>query len=244
MKGIGALFLGLFFWLNFTNGHAGIKVGTVMFYPPFVTSANQGFDIEFIQLLCQRLQQDCEFVSMDFYQLFTSLKSGEIDIAVGGITTFPSKRGYIFSLPYLLSQAVFLVNAGSDIKSINDLMGKKIGVMKEKDNGGGVFYDYLMKHYSGEFQIILYNNMEDQITALSEGSIDAAFTHGSTAIYWEQNGSGRFKMLNKPIPIGNGIGIMSVSSNQALINEFNEEIMKLEKTPEYVNLYMSYFGDE
>ncbi len=225
---------------------ATIKVGTVMFYPPFVISTQNGFDIDLMQLLCKRMNQQCQFVSMDFYQLFPALDNGEIDIALGGITAFPSNRikGYIFSLPYLLSKAEFMVKSDGKIKSLMDLEGKKVGVMKERNEGGGMFYTFLKDHYQDDFQIAIYNDMEDLISALSSGEIQAAFTHESTVSYWKQNGAGRFKALDKAQIIGNGISIMSVPSHQPLINQLNTAIKQLEETKDYMTLYNRYFYEE
>lgn len=85
--------------------YATIKVGTVFFYPPFVMSTGDGFDIDLMHVICHRLQETCQFFPMNYNQLFTSIDTGKIDIAIAGIAISPERQAkYVFSLPYVLSK--------------------------------------------------------------------------------------------------------------------------------------------
>lgn len=246
MKFFKALTLFLFSSLFITvPAHASLKVGTVFFYPPFVTADGAGFDIDLIQIICRRMGEDCKLVRMEFNQLFVELNKGNIDIAVGGIMIFPREpeNNYIFSLPYVLSKGTFLVAQKDNIQSINELVGSKVGVIKGK-KGGGVFYDYLERNYPGQFKVQKYNRMDDMIEALRDGVIKAAFTHESTVVYWELNSSGKFKRFGSPLIIGDGIAIMSTPKNAPLIGKINEQLEKIENEPTYLNLYNTYFAQE
>ncbi|MDI9819789.1 MULTISPECIES: transporter substrate-binding domain-containing protein [unclassified Legionella] len=232
------------FLLYVSTANAEIKIGTVIFDPPFIISLDQGFDIDLIHALCKRCSLDCQLVPMDFNQLFPALESGEIDAAIGGITITPDRRTrYIFSLPYVLSKGAFLVLKNSSINSLADLKGKKIGVLKGEQDSS-VFSDYLNQHYPNVFQSTNYNDVEDIIAALSNNTISAAFVHESTAVYWEQNGGGQFRALGNPMLVGDGIGIMSLSKNKGLIQQFNQQIEAMEKDGSYLTLYNTYFGNE
>ncbi|WP_156812537.1 hypothetical protein [Legionella tunisiensis] len=39
--------------------HATLTIGTLMFKPPYVLSPNNQFDIDLAELLCERLQEQC-----------------------------------------------------------------------------------------------------------------------------------------------------------------------------------------
>lgn len=234
----------IYFSLGSTPTYATIKVGTVVFYPPFVMSRTTGFDIEFIQAICQGLQEQCLLVPMSFNKLYTALDAGTIDIAIGGITIAPTDSfKYIYSLPYVLSKGEFLVLQSNPITSIDNLRGQTIGIMKGSQDGD-VFYNFLIINYPDQFKIQLYDDMEDLITALSKGDITAAFAHESTAIYWELNGGAQFKILGKPTLVGNGIGIMASTKNPALIDKINDQIRSIEKDDIYLRLYNTYFANE
>ncbi|KTC75195.1 arginine-binding periplasmic protein [Legionella birminghamensis] len=222
---------------------AVIKVGTVFFYPPFVLSLNEGFDIQLMQSLCQGLKEKCQIIPMDFNKLYTSLDKGQIDLAIGGIAISPQRKNdYIFSLPYMLSRGQFLILKGAKVNSIEDLKGATIGVIKG-DPKGGVFYDYLENNFEDYFQVQTFDDIEDVITALSNNNIKAAFLHHSTALYWEQNGGGQFQTFGKVIPLGEGYAIMALPSNAALIQRINALLQGMEKDNAYLNLYNTYFGN-
>lgn len=244
MKLIRALLFFTYWFFSASPSYADIRVGTVLFYPPFVMSQSTGFDIEFIQQICQNLQQRCSLITMDFNQLYKALSAGEIDIAIGGITiASASSDSYIYSLPYLLSKGVFLVSKNSNVQNVLDLKGTKIGILKGLQDGG-VFYSFLNDNFIDQFQIIQYNNIGDIITSLSKGDIAASFMHESTALYWQLNGSGQFKLVGKPMIVGNGIGIMSTPDELPLMQKINQQIQKIEKEPVYLDLYNTYFANE
>lgn len=225
--------------------YATIKVGTEFFFPPFVMSPTNGFDIGLMQTLCQRLDEDCQFVFMSFHELFKALDKGQIDLAVGGIAiTLARLDKYIFSLPYKDSQGQFLILAKSKIKSISDLNGKKVGVIREEEEDGGVAHQYLVQNYNKNFNIIKYNNMEDLISALSSADIPAAFLHRSTDVYWMQHSANKFRTLGGKIVIGQGFGIMALPKNAALIERINQQLKGMEKDNSYLTLYKNYFVNE
>ncbi|MBA2710997.1 MAG: transporter substrate-binding domain-containing protein [Tatlockia sp.] len=235
----------LMFAIKISPLHATIKIGTEFFFPPFVMSPTNGFDIGLMQSLCQRLEEKCKFSYMSFHELFLALDKGQIDLAVGGIAiTLTRLNKYIFSLPYMTSQGQFLILAKSDIQSIADLNGKKVGVIREEEEDGGVAHQYLARKYGNDFEIIKYNNMEDLIAALDSADIPAAFLHRSTNVYWMQHSEEKFKTLGAKVPIGSGFGVMALPANAALIQRINQQLPLMERDNSYLNLYKSYFVNE
>ncbi|MFC7780786.1 transporter substrate-binding domain-containing protein [Legionella taurinensis] len=221
---------------------ANLKVGTVYFYPPFVTAANSGFDLDIIRIICEKLRQDCEIVLMDYHELFPALKQGTIDIAIGGITIYSrNSDNLIYSLPYMISAGQFLIKSDSTLDATAQLADSKVGVIRGAEDGG-VFYRYLKDKFPGQFSIEFYNDMEDLIEALKHGEVAAAFFHQSTAAYWEQNGGGQFKTLGKPMPVGDGIAIMASAKNAELIQQINTQIKQIDRDSRYLGLYQTYFG--
>ncbi len=227
-----------------TPVYANIKVGTVFFYPPFVMSTGDGFDIDLIRTICQRLQETCEFYPMNYNQLFTSIDMGKVDIAIAGIAISPERlTKYTFSLPYMLSKGQFLTLKSSNIHSIEDLKNKKVGVIKGELEGSAI-YNFLIHNFSDLFQVVQFNDMEDLITAVNDGDISAAFIHRSAANYWVQNGGNQFQTLSTPLTYGDGIGIMALPAKASLIQRINQQLQTMEEDNSYVNLYKIYFGNE
>ncbi|GGI79514.1 transporter substrate-binding domain-containing protein [Legionella impletisoli] len=221
-----------------------VKVGTLYFYPPFVMSLQEGFDIDLIQTLCRRTHHDCQLIPMDLNKLFSALDDGSIDIAIGGLVITEDRLNrFISTTPYLLSRGTFMVSKQSTIETLNDLDKKSVGVMKGGQDGG-VFYNYLKAHYLGQFDVVSFNGIGDILNALSNNKISAAFVHESTALYWVQNGGGQFKIIGTPTLVGEGMGIFALPKNSDLINQFNQQLYELENDDYYLNLYQTYFSEE
>lgn len=243
MKLFQSILLSLFFYCFYSFAHADIRIGTVLFYPPFIVSPNQGFDADLSNALCERLQVHCALIPMEFNELFTALNTGKIDLAIGGIIISNERRAhYIFSMPYIISKGDFLILNNSSVKSVSDLAGDRVGVLRGEQDGG-VFYNYLETRYGKKLEIMQFDDMEDMITALTDHDITAAFTHESTALYWEQNGGGQFRILGEPMPVGNGIAIMALPENIELLQKINVQLKNMEDKS-YLNLYNTYFTQE
>lgn len=226
--------------------HAMIKVGTVHFDPPYVLSIDQGFEIDLIKLICQRLKTQCQLIPMERDKLFDELLAGKIDIAIDGIDFFSSNNPlndqFIYSLPYLPSEAQFLVLKNSPISSVQALpKGSTIGMVRERfESTRGIFFVFFNAIYHDEFKAVLYKNLNALIAALNDGEVDAAFLDVNQANYWILNGE--FKGISKPIPIADGIGIVTVQKNVALLQQINQELMKIGNSQNYIHLYNTYIG--
>lgn len=227
---------------------ASLKVGTVLFDPPYVISLSQGFEIDLIHLLCQRMQRECDLVTMDYFSLFIALNAGQIDLAIDGIDLYispnPLNEGFIFSDPYLLSEGQFLATKQAGIASIAALpKGSQIGLVQEREPvTQGIFYNAFTKKYGSQFNVKLFNDLDSLIVALRDGKIDAAFVDNNEARYWLLNGGDNFIVLGKPVKVADGIGIMTIPANSNLIQQINQQLQNIEQDKEYIGLYNTYFG--
>ena len=154
---IKTLLLSLLLGLCFSSWvHATFKVGIPTFDPPYVYSANEGFVVDLTHVICQRLKEDCQLLSMDYDELFTALNNGQIDWIAGGVY-IKLDGNYLFSIPYTTGQAQFLTLESNNAQQIADLAGGTIGVVKDNPYGT-LFADYLNKTYPGQFKVNEYNS--------------------------------------------------------------------------------------
>lgn len=234
-------------WLPSSLAYATIRVGTVKFDPPYVLSLDQGFEIELIKLICQRMNEECDLIPMAYFELFNELLKGSIDIGIDSIPFYLTKTSddpYIYSYPYLLSKGQFLVLRKSNIKTIKAIpQGATVGLVRESgEPGRGLFYLFFISKYGTNFQIKLFDDIESLINDLSDGNITAVFLDNNEANYWELNSEEEFIALEKPMKVADGIGIVALAKNQALINDINLQLAKIENDNVYINLYNTYFA--
>ncbi|KTD59559.1 arginine-binding periplasmic protein [Legionella santicrucis] len=79
----------LFIFLSISTVHAEIKIGTIHYYPPFIINKNQGFDIELMSYLCQKIKIKCSFVQMEETELFKALENRKVNLVIAGIMIPP-----------------------------------------------------------------------------------------------------------------------------------------------------------
>lgn len=228
--------------LNFVaiEAQADVKVGVITYNPPFVFSLNQGFDIDLVNMVCQRLKMTCSLIQLPYSQVFNALNEGKIDLLIGGITVpDDGLKNYIATMPYLVSRGQFLVLKSDKLKSINDLNGGKVGVMKG-DAYSTASYEYLEHNYHGKLTINTYDNPKTLLAAFTDGVIDAVFINESSAHYWHQMSQGQFNLLGAPITFGHGIAFVALPKQRELIDKINHVLQDIQNDGSYVKLYKAY----
>lgn len=112
-----------------------IIVGTNAEYPPFSFMKNDtivGFDIDIAQEVANRLNKKMILRDMPFDTLIPEAQIGSIQLIAAGITTTKEReKNLLFTKPYISGDPLIIISMKSDnqhIKSINDLVGKKVVV--------------------------------------------------------------------------------------------------------------------
>ncbi|HHT9897354.1 transporter substrate-binding domain-containing protein [Legionella pneumophila] len=238
------MFLRIFFMLGLliTYGLRAqtLTIGIVPNDPPFSISADKnhffGFDIELITELCKQIKVQCQFKPMQFSQLFNDLNEGNIDLAIAAITiTNERQQTFLFSLPYLVSEARFITTANSLIDNPEKLPNKKVGIIE-----GSIFKQLIAQEFKGN-PIKEFSSTNQLITALNQQEVDVLLMDDFSADYWIANNNTLFKGVGKSFPVGIGYGIMAKMDSPKLINQINNALKNLEKNGIYLSLYKKYF---
>ena len=228
--------------LPLIQAHALI-IGTTPNYPPMASLADQnnnyfGFEIDIMQAICKRIKTPCTFTSVFVKDVQNTLLAGKIDLAIAALI-IPEKPipGFLFSLPYLTSNAQFIVSKNSRINSPADIKNKLIGTQE-----GTLFGALALKLYNGKVNISTYSRFDDLVYALNNRDVDAAFTNAVAVEYWMVNGGGNYRLIGSRIPIGNGYGIMANVGREGLIEQINQAIQNMMADGGYLTIYSRYFG--
>ncbi len=131
-----------------------------------------GYDIELGQELASEMNAEIEYVNIPWDELFTSLEERKIDMVIAAVTiTDERKQKYIFSDPYLnAGQVVITKKTDTEIKSPQDLSGKKVGVQKGTTN------EEEAAKYTSDNLVIRYDDFIDAGKDLIAGKVDAIFS--------------------------------------------------------------------
>jgi polar amino acid transport system substrate-binding protein len=114
-----------------------LVVATQPNYPPITykdpaTNQLQGFDIDLGEALGKELGVKIEWQETAFAQIFPSLATGRVDLAMAGVGDFPSRRETVDFVNYMRTGAQFYTSTANanTIKTMEDVCGKKVGASR------------------------------------------------------------------------------------------------------------------
>ena len=153
---------------------AGVmRVGTDATYPPFEyvddkTRKIDGFYIDLMTEICKDLGVKVEFVVVPFDGIISGLNSGKYDCLISAMTITPERaRAVLFSEPYYdAGQSIAVALDDQDIKSIDDLEGKRIGAQL------GTTGELLARKIKNA-TVRSFDNIGDAFRDLNNGNLDA-----------------------------------------------------------------------
>jgi ABC-type amino acid transport substrate-binding protein len=88
----------------------------------------KGFDIDLIKEIGKRFDKNIIFKNTDFHGLLAALGSNNVDLVVAGMTPTEERKNKVdFSESYIKTKIAFLVKKEDNIRSLEELRGKKIG---------------------------------------------------------------------------------------------------------------------
>ena len=218
----------------------------------------EGFDVSVAKEVAKRLDVKVKFITPD-WDLITAGKWGKRwDISIGSMTpTKERKNALLFTLPYYSSPAQFAIHKdNTDIKTLADLAGKRIGIAGETTNER-----YLQRDLSIEDVKIVYqdwkpgklqtyptdaNHIED--LSLGDGlRLDAIFSSKQTIAEAIRSGCGKgcpMKMIGEPPyyePLSFALD-KSRANSQTLVDKLNEVIKSMNEDGTLVKLSEKFYN--
>ena len=161
-------------------------------FPPYSYIGDDGettgFDVELAQAVCELNGWNYEGVAINWDAKDAELESGSIDCIWSGFTKSPDREPkFAWSDPYSVNTIKIMVLEGSDIKSTDDLAGKKVGVqgstsaqeMLETPNAEGGAEDLMNTFAAFE----KYDTYTVAVNDLKAGAIDAIAIDVTTGDY-------------------------------------------------------------
>lgn len=154
-----------------------LRMGTNATFPPYEFYGDNGTDIvgidaDIAKAIADKLGMTLEIVDQDFDSLPAALEAGSIDIAAAGMTVTPDRQTQMdFSKSYATGVQVVIVPENSDIKSIDDLTGKLIGVQQGTTGDIYCAADPADGGY-GEDAVRRFNSGPLAVEALKNGQVD------------------------------------------------------------------------
>jgi polar amino acid transport system substrate-binding protein len=222
-----------------------IQVGTNAEFPPFEFQEGNGeisgFDAELIRAIGKAVGMEVQITHMGFDAIFEGLSRDKVDVGVAAITiTDDRKQTVDFTAPYFDAKQYILVPKNSNIKTLKELKGKKIGV-QAATTGEAVVQGVFGKTYEG---IKAYDETPSAINDLQIGRLDAVVVDSAVVVEFNKKlGEGKFNIVeDNSLPVEQ-YGMAVKKGNKDMLNKLNEGLKKVKENGEYDKIYQKYFGD-
>ncbi len=210
-------------------------------YPPFedfdksAPSGFKGFDVDIISSIASDLglKLVIKDSSFDALQSGLALKGGQCDLVASAMTITPEReKNLSFSTPYYDSEQSLLVKDGSDITSIEDLDGKKVGVQK-----GTTGQKYTEENAKGA-KIVVFPSDGEMWPALRGGSVEALLQ--DLPVNLEHTKDGGYTIV-QTYKTDESYGL-AMQKDSPLVATVNEALQSLRDSGEYQKIYDTYFA--
>jgi len=130
-----------------------------------------GFDVDLAKEVASRLGLEVRFQPIDWDAKVLELDAKNIDVIWNGLTiTEPRKLEMLFSQPYLANRQVVIVRGSSNIATLSDLSGKKVGVQIASAAEEAVSASAASTTFA---QLVKYDNYATALFELRQGLVDA-----------------------------------------------------------------------
>ena len=225
-----------------------IKIGIEGSYPPFSyiseTQTIEGFEPDLVKLFCEKMEQKCEIVQVDFDALIPSLNTKRIDAILASMSiTDTRKKAVNFSNKYYQTPARFVIPKGKTI-DITDagLKGKRIGVQS-----GTIHEIYMNDKYKRSSDVRSYRNLDEAMMDLETGRIDLVFADVVPLDigYLQKDYADKIEFIGPDFFeeewFGEGVGVGIRKADNALLERFNEAIKATRLDGSYKEVEARYF---
>lgn len=224
-----------------------LVVGSLLDNEPYGTKDKdgkpEGYDVDISALLAKSLGVSYEMVGLTVPERITALETGKVDVVIGNFTiTLERAQKVDFTDPYDAGAAGILVLKDSTIAHATDLAGKKVGVTKGSTDETSC--DNMIA--AGiKFNKVLFDNGDDEETALKNKQIDAIVGDSPYCAFKGMKYPDTFKYVGSPSEMHmdawyNAFGVKK--GDQEWMTYLNQFIFQINTDGENKAAYVKWFG--
>lgn len=196
-----------------------------------------GFDVEIGKEISKRIGLEANPVTNPWETIIQGLRGNKYDAIIGSMTATEERSKQVdFSIPYYVSGAtVFISSENKEIKTVEDLKGKTIGVMQAST------YVEDAKKYTDKIK-----EFPSEIYALQDlppGRLDAVITDRIVGISAMQESGLKIRDLGEVIK-REEIAVAINKDNEVLLEAINKAIEEMVKDGTYKEISMKWFGKD
>ena len=218
-----------------------LVVGSSATYRPFAyespTKEIVGYDVDIIKAVAQKAGLKIKIVNTPWTGIFAALNNGDVDLVISGVTINDKrKQSYDFTAPYFEARQLIAVPQSSNVKSLQDLAGKKVGVVT------GSTGDDISSRAFGKTNpdIRRFESTPVVISELANSGLDAAIGDNGVIAFRVQEHK-TLKTVSDPSFPKEYFGIVVKQGNKALQDKLNAGLAAIKADGSYATSYKKWF---
>ncbi|WP_250033929.1 transporter substrate-binding domain-containing protein [Paractinoplanes maris] len=234
-------------------GVALVKAGTLttcthLPYAPFQSKDPSGkvvgFDVALIDLVATKLGVTQAIVDTPFEGIKSGadLNSGKCDVAAAGMTiTDERKKVLDFSVPYFDATQALATQAGKEVKTLEELVGKRLGVQ-----GGTTGEEYIntqVKEKNLKIEVVSYKDLAALQQALATNQVVAAVNDLPVWNEYIKANPGKV-VVAAGFDTGEQYGFAVKKGNAELLKNVNDAITAARSDGTYDKIYAEWIGEK
>ncbi len=217
-------------------------------YAPFQskdeTGKVVGFDVALVDLVAAKLGVTQEIVDTPFEGIKsgTDLNSGKCDIAAAGMTITDERKQVLdFADPYFDATQALAVLTGKEVKTLDELAGKRLGVQ-----GGTTGEEYVntqVKDKNLDIEVVSYKDLAALQQALSTNQVAAAVNDLPVWNEYIKANPGKV-VVAAGFDTGEQYGFAIKKGNAELLKVVNETLAAARTDGTYDKIYSTWIGEK
>jgi polar amino acid transport system substrate-binding protein len=240
---------GLMFWaVGCVPALADLRIGVAAEpYPPFAvkdaTGAWAGWEIDFMNALCDQLSEKCSVVEVAWDGIIPALNAKKFDVILASMAITEKRKQEILFSNFYYDSSISMIAAKDSTREISPagLTGATIGVQISTISAA-----YAEKHFSSGSTVKTYPTLDEALADLNAGRIDAVQgeTNALAAFLKADTGAACCASLGRvppdPSTLGEGVGAGLRKDDVSLKERIDAAISKLAQSGKMKDITKSY----
>ena len=161
--------------LKYLKDNPTIKVHNESDWAPYnynIDGEPYGFSIDYMNLVASKININIEYINgFTWNEFLEKIKKEQIDVMLNIVKTKQREKYLNFTKSYTKAiDAIFTKKTNNNIKTLKDLNGKKLAVIK------GFYEENILKKYYPDINLIFVNNSLESLKAVAFGKADATIS--------------------------------------------------------------------
>jgi polar amino acid transport system substrate-binding protein len=214
-----------------------LVVATNAEYPPFEMLEGEkfvGIDMEVAQIIADKLGVKLKLDNMSFDAVLAAVPSGKCDLGMSSLSITEDRAKVMdFSDPYMETSIKMIVAKDSAIATLDDLVGKKIGVQL------GTLADTTVASFVEGAEVSRMNKDSDALMELINGKVDAVMTDSAPAQALVEKNADKVKLVDEPLS-SDKLAIATKKGNAELIAFVNSVLKDMQADGSFQKIVEKY----